>query len=204
MAFESIPISTDQIIQRVSLIVGLLGSGGLVGLLVWLWKGGKFFGRLEEQMKVLPKLDARSQRLETHLSQVTNSIVEIQTLLGGRGFTISQRLVITSASPTRLTEYGEQMMQDTGLYRIVEDNKGFLIDLIKGRNPKTNYDIQEFSFAVLKELAVNNNQIIFPLKNYAYQKGLVLDIVLQAAGIVLRDTVMQELKFEDQTLDQKT
>lgn len=152
-------------------------------------------------MNILPKLESHAEKLDAHLSQTTNAIVEIQTLLTGRGFSINQRLVVTSASPTRLTDYGEQMMQDSGFYKILEDNKRILIDLVKGKNPKTNYDIQEFSLFVLKDLAASNNPIIFPLKNHAYQKGLVLDIILQAAAIILRDAVMQEVKYDDTTLD---
>lgn len=190
-------------LQNLSLIVGLFGSGGLIGLIAWLWKSGKYFGALEEKLNVLPKLEDHIEKLDSHLSQTTNAIVEIQTLLTGRGFTINQRLVVTSASPTRLTEYGEQLIDESGFHKILEENKRFLIDLVSGKNPRTNYDIQEFSLQALKELTTSNNPIIFPLKNYAYQKGLVLDIILQAAAIVLRDTVMQEIKFDDHTLEQE-
>lgn len=94
-------------------------------------------------------------------------------------------------------------MQESGFYKIAEQHKRTLIDLVKAKNPKTDYDIQEFSIQILKELANASNPIVFPLKNYAFQKGLVLDIILQAAGIVLRDIVMQEVKFDDQTLEAK-
>jgi len=151
---------------------------------------------LKEKLGVLGKLEVK-------ISQITNAIVEIQTLLTGRGYTINQKLVITNSSPMKLTEYGEQMMQESGFYKIAEANKRFLIDLVKNKSPKSNYDIQEFSYQILKELATQNHPVSIPLKNYVFQKGLVLEIILQAAGIVLRDMVMQELKFEDQTLESK-
>lgn len=107
---------------------------------------------LKDKLKNLDKLDSR-------ISQITNAIVEIQTMLTGRGYSINQKLVITSASPTRLTDYGEQMMQETGFYKITEANKRFLIDKVTEKNPKTNYDIQEFSLLVLKDLVVQNHGI---------------------------------------------
>lgn len=189
-------IDSATIFQNLSILVGLLGTGGLVGLLIWLWKSGKFFGKLEEKLGVISKL-------ENHFNQITNAIVEIQTHLTSRGYTINQRIVLTSSSPTRLTDYGEQLMQETGFYKIAETNQRILTDLVRAKNPKTNYDIQESSLQTLKDLAVSNNPILDPLKNYAFQKGLVLDVILQAAAIVLRDIVMQELKFEDETLEGK-
>lgn len=191
----------SNFLQNLALVVGLLGTGGLAGVLLWSWRSGKYFGSLEEKLGILPKLDNRISQLDSHFSQVTNAIVEIQTLLTGRGFTINQRLVVTNASPTRLTDYGEQLKQESGFHKIMQAEKGFLINLVKTKNPKTNYDIQEYSLQVLKELAADNNPILFPLKNYAYEKGLVLDIILQAAAIVLRDAVMEEVKFDDQTLE---
>ncbi len=188
-------------LQTLSLLIGLLGSGGLIGLLVWLWKSGKYFGALEEKLNFLPKLEEHIGKIDAHLSQVTNAIIEMQTHMNSRGYMINQKLAVTNASPTRLTDYGEQLMQESGFYQIIKEEKGLLVDLVRAKNPRTDYDIQEFSLKVLQELATTNNPVLFPLKNYAFQKGLVLDIILQAAGIVLRDNVIQELKFDDATLE---
>lgn len=40
-----------------------------------------------------------------------------------------------------------------------------------------------------------NDAVAMPLKNYAFEHGLDLDIILRASGIVLRDEAMKDLKF---------
>jgi hypothetical protein len=52
----------------------------------------------------------------------------------------------------------------------------------------------------MHELASQNNPFVVALKNYAYNKGLPLEILLNSAGLVLRDEVMKDLKFTDSTL----
>lgn len=147
------------------------------------------------------RLEAKIDKIESFTKAAANSIVEIQTLLGGRGFTINQKLAYAPGSPLKLTEYGETLMKESGFYITLQDNRRFFVDLVKSKNPQTNYDIQECSMKILKELAGANNSLLIPLKNYAFNKGLPLEILLNSAGILLRDEVMKELKFEDKTLD---
>lgn len=168
--------------------------GGLVVIGGWLL----FLGR---KSQVIDDLKEGFQKIQSNIAQITNAIVEIQTHLSGRGFDIRYGLAITHQSPMSLTEYGEQLMRESGFYQIAEQNKRLLVDLVKGKNPKTNYDVQELSYQVLKELATQNDPIAVPIKNYAYEKGLALDFLLQTAGIVLRDLAMTEIKFDDQTLE---
>lgn len=160
--------------------------------------------------RAITGLEATDQRIEKKVDKIesfsqaaASSIVEIQTLLTGRGFTVSQRLAYAPGSPTRLTDYGETLMKDSGFYEILKNNSAFFVDLVKSKNPSTNYDIQELSRKVLKELTDSNNTLILPLKNYAYNKGLPLEILINTAGIVLRDEVMKDLSFDDKTLDIK-
>ncbi len=174
----------------------------VIGVIGWL---------LKEQIKDLKDTDKRIEgkidkigekfsKVEIHNSRLVSAIVEIQGFFTKKGYPLSQNIAITPGSPLRLTEYGEQLIDETGFNKILSDNKIELINLVKGRNPQTNYDIQEYSTQVMKELVRSNNPIVKPLKEYAFQKGLMLDIILDSAGIVLRDEVMKELKFNDKTL----
>jgi len=54
-----------------------------------------------------------------------------------------------------------------------------------------------YSMATMAELAELNDPIVIPLKEYAYKEGLTLEIILNSAGIMLRDEVMKELVFND-------
>lgn len=149
------------------------------------------------------RIEGKVDKIESFTKGSANSIVEIQTLLAGKGFTINQRLAYTSGSPIKLTEYGETIMKESGFYDILRNNHKFFVDLVKSKNPQTNYDIQEFSVSVLKDLVNSNNPIIISLKNYSFNKGLLLEIIINSAGIVLRDEVMKEVKFGDTTLEKK-
>lgn len=168
----------------------------IFGIIAWLIKNA--IGGLQEADK---RIESKVDKIEAFTKVAANSIVEIQTLMGGKGFTINQRLAFTPGSPLKLTEYGETLMRESGFYDILSKNHRFFVDLVKSKNPQTNYDIQEFSMSVLKELAMANNVLAIPLKNYAFSKGLPLDIILNSAGIVIRDEVMKEVKFEDETLE---
>lgn len=192
----------------IAVVSGLVVVGG------WLLVLGRKFQTLDDVKKKITNLEAVDRKLdildhvknkvdsiEKFSQSAANAIVEIQTHLGSRGYNINQKLAITSASPTRLTDYGDQLMEESGFRKIMGEHRRFLIDLVKGKNPNTNYDIQEYSLQVLKDIIASNNEIFYPLKNYAYQKGLLLDIILQAAAIVLRDAVMEEVKFDDHTLE---
>ena len=150
------------------------------------------------------RIEKKVDKIESFSQVAASSIVEIQTLLTGRGFTVNQRLAYAPGSPTKLTDYGETLMQESGFYEILKNNSAFFVNLVKEKNPSTNYDIQELSRKVLKELTDTNNTLILPLKNYAYNKGLPLEILVNTAGIVLRDEVMKSLSFDDKTLDKKS
>jgi hypothetical protein len=62
-------------------------------------------------------------------------------------------------------------------------------------NPKTNYDIQEDAKLVIRETFNSDDPIFAPLKEYAFNNGLPIELVIPPASIVLRDEVMKQLKF---------
>ena len=168
----------------------------IMGVVGWLLKTA-----IEGLQKTDTRIEGKVDRIEAFTKAASNSIVEIQTLLGGKGFVINQKLAYAPGSPLKLTEYGETLMKESGFYEILKNNSAFFVNLVKAKNPQTNYDIQECSMAILKELAHKNNELVIPLKNYSFNKGLSLEIILNSAGIVLRDEVMKELNFNDGTLE---
>lgn len=208
-------MTMDKIQFIWSIITSLIG--GLVALIGWSLTVGRklqVLDDLKENFKDI-KSDIKNldyevkgemkevkeeiRSLEKSFNISTGAIVEMQTLLAGKGFTIRQQLIFTSRSPIELTEFGEDLMKNSGFYEMIKDPEKvkYLIGLVKAKNPQTNYDIQETAMKVMQELAENNDPIAVPLKNYAYNKGLVLDLLVKSAGLVLRDEVMKELKFQD-------
>jgi transcription initiation factor TFIIIB Brf1 subunit/transcription initiation factor TFIIB len=166
--------------------------GGLVVVGAWLLTLGR-------KLQILDDLKEKTNRIESFSQVAANAIVEIQTQLAGRGFVVNQKLAYTPGSPLQLTEFGKTIIKESGFETVITDQtkRTYLINLVRAKNPQTNYDIQQFSMGVMKELADRNDANAVRLKEYAYQKGLPLEIVVNAAGIVLRDEVMKELKFSD-------
>jgi hypothetical protein len=157
---------------------------------------GVYIGR---KLQVLDDLKLQSADSSSFCKSATNAIVEMQTHLAGKGFCINQKLAYTNNSPLKLTEWGEKIMWDSGFASEIlnPEKRDYLIKLVKAKDPKTNYDIQQNSIDVMNELAEVNDPIAVPIKEYAYKEGITLEILLNSAGIMLRDQVMQELKFED-------
>jgi len=177
--------------------------GGLVVLGGWLLIIGRklqVLDDLKEGLDGLKKDVGRiDDRLEVFSQSATGAIVEIQTHLTSRGFKINQRVAYTSGSPIHLTDYGETILKESGFFDAMKDenNRQKMTTLVRAKNPKTNYDIQQFAADVVREISENNDPVGIRLKNYAYEKGLPLGLVVNSAGIVLRDEVMKTTKFDD-------
>lgn len=170
------------------LIIGI-GIPAIIGAFIYIGK----------KLQILDDLKSQSTEHNSFCKNATNSIVEIQTHLANNGFIINNRLAYSSNSPIKLTDWGEFLMEKSGFKKIISNpsKREYLIKLVKRKKPGNNYDIQQFSMDTMAELAEVNDPIAVPLKEYAYKEGLNLEIIINSAGIVLRDEVMKELKFDD-------
>ena len=174
------------------ILIGI-GIPTMIGASIYIGRKLQILDNLEKNNKTF------CQNTTNAIVRITNAIVEIQTHLTGKGFAIKQRLAYTSNSPLNLTDYGEILMEESGFNDIIgnSEKREYLIKLVITKQPKTNYDIQQFSMDTMAELVELNDPAVIPLKNYAYKKGLNLEIILNSAGIVLRDEIMKEFKFDD-------
>lgn len=138
-----------------------------------------------EIKKDLKALQSRSLRFEaaTH---------EIQSILQRAGAQLNQPLLISPGSPLKLTELGEDLAQKIDGYNFIEKNKDFFFVLIDKNNPSSDYDVQELSKKVLTDSI--NHPVLNPIKEYAYENGMSLDIFIGVLGIILRDKYISEHK----------
>lgn len=175
-----------DIINKIIIIIGI---PSIIGGCIYIGRKLQILDDLKEDVNNLDKLSKCS----------TNAIVEIQTHLSGKGFAINHTLAYSANSPIQLTDYGEMLMKESGFTDIIknQEKRDYLVKLVKDKNPTTNYDIQDYSMNTMKELAQKNDTVVVPLKEYAFKEGLTLEIILNSAGIVLRDEVMKELQFND-------
>ncbi len=80
-------------------------------------------------------------------------------------------MTVAPGSPLHVTEYSDQ--------------------LLKERNPTTNYDIQKDSIRVIGEALESDHDVAICLKEYAFNKGLDINVLSYLTGIALCDEVMK-------------
>ena len=139
------------------------------------------------------------KRIDLDLTNVNNAVVEIQSCLKPY-FKQNRReiihpLTIKPGSPWVLTEYGEDLVEKSGFLKILKENRDIIVNAVKARNPQTNYDIQKFSKDILLKDFINDS-MMKPVKNYAFEKNMSVETILEPAGLLVRDEVMKEIKFD--------
>jgi len=88
----------------------------------------------------------------------------------------------------RLT--GKAMLDDSSLKSFIDDNKDELIKSVESRKPQTNYDAEAASRSVM--ISLSGDPRLNKVKDYAFQNGKDLTMMLMAAGIYLRDLVLSK------------
>jgi hypothetical protein len=118
---------------------------------------------------------------------IKNAIIEIQTIMAQSGATLRHHLLETPGSPVAPTEYGRNLIVESGLEKILNDRTDFLKAELQKKLPisQTDYDVQESARALLLELKAN--EIMNPVKKYAFDNGIDVDLILRVGGLWLRD-----------------
>lgn len=130
--------------------------------------------------------------IKKSIAQITNACIEIQTIFGIHGIDLKHCLVETSGSPLKLTKYGAQLIKDSGLEKILNDNKETLCDQLKARLKEgyTEYDVQENARNIL--VGLKDDSIMKPVKEYVYNHPMDITIILRAGGLWLRDDFLKK------------
>lgn len=103
-------------------------------------------------------------------------------------------------SPLSLTPFGEDLINAINGKKYVLDNKDRLVELIKAKNPKSAYDVQEYARKVIEDLQTNDDFI--PFKDHAFKEGLQLEFIIVVLSIFLRDTALPVLGFTPEQIDE--
>jgi len=167
----------ETIILSVTTFVGLLFAG--IG---WFIKHN--FDNIETK---LDKIDTRTSDIDRRVASIEGRF--------GVAYT-------ASASPVKLTEKGEELLKKSGAKVILdkEENKKTIISKIKAEPKPTNaYDVQEKTRKVIEEMA--NTPMFLPLKDYAFNEGMELEVILNVVSIYFRDCALSELGFKVEDLD---
>ena len=142
------------------------------------------------------KFSAFSKKLYKSLKPIRNAIVEIQSILSNSGGNISHSLTEKVGSPLQATEYGMTLINESGLMKILEENKEKLLEelhniLIKSL-PITPYDVQEKA----RELLINkkNDKLMAEVRTYAFENALTVETILRTGSLLLRNEYLKKHK----------
>jgi len=161
----------------------------LLGVIGWFLKD-----KLGEMIKTDKRLEDKVDSIDSKVGKIDGRVANIEGRMG-IGYA-------TSSSPIRLTPKGEGLLSESRAKEIVdkEDNKKKILDKILSEPKPTNaYDAQEKVKQVINEMA--DDPIFIPIKNYAFQKGTDLDIILNIISIYFRDFALEKLGFKTEDLD---
>lgn len=90
------------------------------------------------------------------------------------------------------TELGAKYIKESGLEAILDDKekKAFFCEKLKAILPEhySDYDVQEGSRRIM--LSLKDDAMMVPIKQYAFQNGLEVEVILGAGALWLRDDFM--------------
>ena len=166
----------------ISIVLSLLTTATIIG-----FSWGKLTQGLNELRDRFDKFDFKMDKLSEKVSYMEGRM--------GIGY-------IEPGSPLHLTNKGLEILVESGAKKIIdnEKNKRKIIDkIIKKSKPINAYDTQEKTKQVI--LGMVDNIMFAPLKEYAFEKGIDVKIVLNVTAIYSREFVLKELGFKSEDLD---
>lgn len=176
-------------IELLSIIISSGAISTIVTFLVILLYVGKYREKVDRLDKENDKLNQQFLNISSKLSKI-EGILEISRMVSP---------YVQSKSPLGLTEKGKALLIDSKGKDYIDLRKNEFLKEIKSKNPKTAYDVQEMSKLVIKSRTKCDE--FNSLKDFAFRKGLSIDVILDVLGIYLRDIVLKELGFKDSDIE---
>lgn len=102
-------------------------------------------------------------------------------------------------SPISLTERGQELLNNSGGRGFIEGQFEKLLSEIEAKDPKTAYDIQEFSRQAID--AMSDDNLFNPLKEFLFKEGIDLADLVNVMGIDLRDRVLVRKNWKTADID---
>lgn len=135
---------------------------------------------------------ARLTRVETKIEGLETRL----TILEGRAPDFFKY-----ESPVSLTAEGEQLLNESGLKKYVDDNaENFFGQCAAEHDLSTAYDIQEAAFDFFDSLEFEH-EFEISLKKYAYEEGVELPVLRRIGAIYLRNLLLEKMGAAEKDLD---
>lgn len=98
-------------------------------------------------------------------------------------------------SPLKLSKSGLKLLNDCGFKEIYRKNKPKFLEMAASHRPKMKYEAQEAALAIMMELT--ENEMLSPLKKFAFARGKNLMDIIRVCGIYLRDELIKEMSLKE-------
>jgi hypothetical protein len=98
-------------------------------------------------------------------------------------------------SPRVLNARGRRILKDSGIQKIVEDQRQELERVLRASNPATAYDAERQAISTVMSLPNRSPELVAKIKEGAFRVGAEVDSVLFVGGVYFRDEVFPKLGF---------
>lgn len=169
----------------------ILGSGitvALCGLFLYL---GQYKEKILNNKEKILSFENGLKKLSDELKNLNSLFAQLITHLKGKDL-ISENVAFKTASPLTLTETGRGILQKTHFEDFFKANKEYLFSSIEEQNPKFPFDVQRAAESLMLSLDIDKTSNVEYIKDYVYQKGEFLQVVLLAFAIEIRDRYLKE------------
>jgi len=167
------------------------GVGALVSFTLLALSIGKYREKIDRH-------DKYHDKISNKLAEISEKLSSIE---GGLLIRDKVQDYIRSKSPLGLTKKGEALLIDSKGKDYIDSKKKEFLTEIKLHNPKTAYDVQELSKSLIEQrTSLEEFNII---KDFAFKKGLTVQLILEVLSIYLRDFLLKKLNFQDKNVSKK-
>ncbi|NTU66728.1 MAG: hypothetical protein HGB08_02265 [Candidatus Moranbacteria bacterium] len=165
------------------------------GLAVILISLGIAYGRMHASMCGIK--DSLDKKIEPDLKDVRERFVVVEDRVGS----MWKDKLAPSSSPRKLNTRGNDVLINSGIKSIIDENRDKLLDLVKRNNRNNAYDAEIEILKTVRDLQKHCPEIVERLKDGAFKSGADIDAVLFVGGIYLRDIIFNDLGFSLDDLD---
>ncbi len=162
------------------------------------YKSGQYQNIIDEMKITLVihsnKFDSINNRFDTissKLEEITNRLCKLEVGIERDRY---YNELIVKESPFRITEKGYNALKESGAQKFIDNNRSILIEKVENMNPKSSYDVQEYSKLVISQYTDSDDFI--EIKEYIYEKGFDLESMVMTMMVYLRDIILFKRRTE--------
>lgn len=180
-------------------IIAIFSGTGFAIISAWgylFYKTGKYQNIVDEMKITLNnhsnKFDLINDKFDKLFDTLNNKIetiaVKVSALEAGIERDRAHQGMLKKKSPLMITELGYKILKESGAQKFINDNRALLIKQVEDKNPKTSYDVQEFSKEVITEYKDSDEFI--NIKEYIYEEGIEFENIIMTMTVYLRDIIL--------------